>query len=211
VPSISSLLLFASASLALLVIPGPAVTFIVARSVAQGRVAGLVSVLGVHVGSVVHVLGAAVGVSAVLASSAAAFTVVKLAGAAYLVFLGIQQLRRRTPATAGPEPEATPRARLLRQGVVVNVLNPKTAIFFLAFLPQFVDPGRGPVWAQTVLLGLVFIGLGMVSDGCYALAAGAAGARIRRSVRARRLLDRISGGVYLVLGALAAAAKPALR
>lgn len=212
-PSLTSLLLFVSASIALLVIPGPSVTFIVARSIQQGRTAGLVSVLGVHAGSVVHVAGAALGLSALLASSAVAFTTVKYAGAAYLLFLGIRQLlRSRALPTDAPEPEPEPRWRLFRQGALVNVLNPKTAIFFLAFLPQFVDPTRGPLWAQAALLGLVFIALGMLSDGAYALAAGAIGDRLRRSAHVRRWLDRLSGGVHIVLGTIAALAKnPALR
>jgi threonine/homoserine/homoserine lactone efflux protein len=211
-PSSTTLLLFISASLAMLAIPGPAVTFIVARSVQQGRAAGLVSVLGIHAGSVVHVAAATLGLSALLASSAVAFTIVKFAGAAYLLYLGIQQLRRPKDAADAPEPEPVPRWRLFRQGVVVNVLNPKTAIFFLAFLPQFVADGYGPIWLQITVLGLVFIAIGMVTDGAYALAAGAIGARVRRSARVRRALDRMSGAVYVVLGAVAALAKsPALR
>jgi threonine/homoserine/homoserine lactone efflux protein len=210
---VTSLLLFLSASLALLLIPGPAVAFVVARSVQQGRSAGLVSVLGVHAGSVVHVLAAAVGLSAVLASSAVAFTTVKYAGAAYLLFLGIRQLRRATATTDdAPPPAPEPRWKLFRQGVVVNVLNPKTAIFFMAFLPQFVDPARGPLWLQITVLGLVFMALGLLTDSTYAVAAGSIGDRLRRSVRVRRALDRVSGGVHIALGAMAALAKnPALR
>jgi threonine/homoserine/homoserine lactone efflux protein len=204
-PSLSVLLVFAVASLALLVVPGPAVLYIVTRSVAQGRTAGLVSVLGVHAGSTVHVAAAALGLSALLTSSAAAFTVVKYLGAAYLIYLGVQKLRQ--PADGEPvETTAVPRGRLFRQGVVVNVLNPKTAMFFLAFLPQFVDPARGPVAAQIVLLGACFIGLGILSDGGYALLAGTLGGRLRRAARFRRRLDRTSGVVYLGLGATAALA-----
>jgi threonine/homoserine/homoserine lactone efflux protein len=211
-PDASTLLIFVSASLALLVVPGPAVAFIVARSVQQGRSAGLVSMLGVHVGSMAHVAAAALGLSALLASSAVAFTVVKYVGAAYLIYLGIRQLRRRTGPDEAPVPAPEPRWRLFRQGVVVNVFNPKTAIFFLAFLPPFVDPARGPVWVQVTGFGLLFITLGALSDGAYALAAGAIASRLRRSAAMRRLLDRITGGVYLALGALAALAKnPALR
>lgn len=212
-PSSTTLLLFLSASLALLVIPGPSVTFIVTRSVQQGRTAGLVSVLGVHAGSVVHVLAAALGLSALLASSALAFTVVKYVGAAYLLFLGIRQLwRSKAQAVDTPDPEPDSRWRLFRQGAIVNILNPKTAIFFLAFLPQFVTPDRGPVWYQVIVLGLVFIVLGVLSDGTYALAAGAIGDRLRRSATVRRWLDRVSGGIHIALGTFAALAKnPALR
>ena len=210
-PEPSTLLLFVPASLALLVIPGPAVAFIVARSLQQGRSAGLVSVLGIHTGSIVHVAAAALGLSALIATSAVAFTAVKFAGAGYLLYLGIRQLRtREDPAVPDPEPE--PHGRLFRSGVVVNVLNPKTAIFFLAFLPQFADPARGPVWVQAVVLGSVFILLGMLTDSGYALAAGTVGARFRGSARVRRLTRRISGGVYVALGTLAALVKnPALR
>ncbi len=211
-PSTTTLLLFLSASLALLVIPGPSVTFIVTRSVQQGRAAGLVSVLGVHAGSVVHVLAAALGLSAVLASSALAFTVVKYVGAAYLLYLGIRQLWRSKAAADTPDPEPDSRWRLFRQGAIVNILNPKTAIFFLAFLPQFVAPARGPVWFQVIVLGLVFMALGMLSDGAYALAAGAIGDRLRGSATVGRWLDRVSGGIHIALGTFAALAKnPALR
>jgi threonine/homoserine/homoserine lactone efflux protein len=212
-PSLTALLLFLSASLALLLIPGPSVTFIVTRSIQHGRSAGLVSVLGVHAGSVVHVLAAAVGLSAVLASSAVAFTTVKYVGAAYLLYLGVRQLRRaKETADDRPALEPEPRWRLFRQGAVVNILNPKTAIFFLAFLPQFVDPGRGPVWLQVTVLGVVFTALGMLTDSTYAVAAGSIGDRLRRSVTMRRALDRVGGGVHIVLGTVAALAKnPALR
>jgi threonine/homoserine/homoserine lactone efflux protein len=206
-PSWTSLLLFAAASIALLVVPGPSVLYIVTRSVSQGRRAGLISVLGVHVGSVVHVTAAALGLSALLASSATAFAVVKYLGAGYLIWLGIQKLRHRG---AVPLDEVPPVGRgwLFTQGVVVNVLNPKTAIFFLAFLPQFVNPERGPVAVQIIVLGICFIALGVVSDGGYALLAGSISGHIRRTDRARRRLDRASGVVYLGLGAGAALAGP---
>jgi threonine/homoserine/homoserine lactone efflux protein len=207
-PTVPSLMLFAAASIALLVVPGPSVLYIVTRSVTQGRRAGLISVLGVHVGSVVHVAAAALGLSALLASSATAFMIVKYLGAAYLVWLGVQKLRRRGPATVDDTPPV-PRSRLFTQGIVVNVLNPKTAIFFLAFLPQFVSPARGPVAAQIVVLGACFILLGILSDGGYALLAGALAGRLRRTRTARRRLDRASGVVYLGLGAGAAFASRA--
>ncbi len=205
-PTVSTLLVFAAASLALLLVPGPAVLYIVTRSVSQGRGAGLVSVLGVHVGSVVHVAAAALGLSALLASSATAFAVVKYAGAAYLVWLGVQKLRSRSLAADAPVPPPVSRRRLFAQGIVVNILNPKTAIFFLAFLPQFVHPQRGPVAIQILVLGGCFILLGMLSDGAYAVLAGLLAGRLRRTVRARRRLDRASGVVFLGLGAGAALA-----
>lgn len=204
VPYPSSLLLFLVASLILLVVPGPAVLYVVTRSMAQGRSAGLVSVLGVHAGSVVHVAAATLGLSALLATSATAFAAVKYLGAAYLIWLGIDKLRRRGAPAAETAPAAQPPRRLFGQGVVVNILNPKTAIFFLAFLPQFVSPGRGPVAAQVVVLGALFIGLGVLSDGCYALLAAGIAGRLRRSARVRQRLDRLSGLVYLGLGISAA-------
>ena len=202
-PEPSTLLVFAAASLALLIVPGPAVVYIVTRSLSQGRSAGMVSMLGVQTGGLVHVAAAAIGVSAVLASSATAFAIVKYVGAAYLIHLGIQKLRRPADAPLGAIPAQT-RRRLYREGIVVNVLNPKTAIFFLAFLPQFVDPDRGATALQVTVLGLLFVSLAVLSDGAYALLAGTLGDRLRRSVDVRRRLDRLSGGIYIALGAASA-------
>jgi threonine/homoserine/homoserine lactone efflux protein len=199
IPDAATLGLFVAAALALLLVPGPAVLYIVARSIDQGRSAGLVSVLGVHLGSLVHVTAAAVGLSSLLVSSAVAFGVVKYAGAAYLIYLGVRALiSREEPVEVQLRP--APLRTLLRQGAVVNVLNPKTALFFLAFLPQFVDPDAGYVAAQLVLFGLVFVALGLVTDSLYALAAGTAGGWLRSSrffAGARRW---VSGTVFIGLG-----------
>jgi len=204
VPDSQSLMLFAAAAIALLVIPGPAVLYIVAQSAEHGRLAGLVSVAGVHLGTLVHVAAAAVGLSALIVSSAVAFSVVKYAGAAYLVYVGIRRLLTREPAELLPSRDQ-PLSGLFAQGVVVNVLNPKTALFFLAFLPQFVDPGR-TVWTQVVVLGVTFVLLGFVSDGLYAVTAGT----LARWLRARRrLLRYASGSVFVGLGVSAALAKRA--
>jgi len=181
-PSAEVFAAFAVASLALLIVPGPSVLYIVTRSVDQGRAAGLVSVLGVHTGSIVHVAAAALGVSAILASSAISYGVVKYAGAAYLIWLGIRALRDRDMERSDRPERERSLARIYAQGVVVNVLNPKTALFFLAFLPQFVDVSRGSVSLQIVILGVTFIGLGFLSDGSYALAS----ARVGRALAARR-------------------------
>ena len=204
-PEPGTLLLFAAASVVLLVVPGPSVIYIVTRSLEQGRAAGLVSMLGVEVGALVHVAGAGLGLSAVLASSATAFSVVRYLGAAYLIYLGVQRLRRRDTEPLGAG-EPLPRRRLFRQGFLVNVLNPKTAIFFLAFLPQFVDPSRGGVPLQVAVLGTCFVSLAVLSDGAYAMVAGTVGDALRRSLSARRLMDRMSGCTYLGLGAAAALA-----
>ncbi|ACZ84497.1 LysE family translocator [Streptosporangium roseum] len=203
-PDLTTLALFAAAPLALLLVPGPAVLYIVTRSVAQGRGAGMVSVLGIHLGSVVHVAAAALGVSALLAASATAFAVVKYLGAAYLVWLGIRKLMSRPDDAEAAGPPVASRSRMFWEGFVVNVLNPKTAIFFLAFLPQFTDPSRGPIAPQILLLGVIWITLGMASDGAFALLASAMAGRLRRSARARRRLDVTSGVVYIGLGAVAA-------
>jgi threonine/homoserine/homoserine lactone efflux protein len=201
-PDAATFALFAVACLAFLAIPGPSVFYIVTRSLVQGRRAGLTSMLGVQAGGLVHVVAAAFGVSALIASSAAAFTVVKYVGAAYLIFLGLRKLLGREP----DEPElvgaSASTTRLFTHGVVVNVLNPKTALFFLAFLPQFVDPSAGPVALQMLVLGLTLICLGMLSDGTYALLAAGAGNQLRN----RRRLERLSGGVFVGLGVFAALA-----
>ena len=204
-PDSTHLWLFSLAALALLAIPGPAVLYIVVQSAEQGRRAGLASVAGVHLGTLVHVAAASIGLSALIVASATAFTAVKYAGAAYLVLLGIRKLAERDQEEAlSRSPDLLRRAFL--RGVVVNVLNPKTALFFLAFLPQFVDPDRGGVWSQALVLGLAFGVLGLISDSLYALAAGTVGGLLRRR---RRALRYGSGAVYIGLGAVAALAKRA--
>jgi threonine/homoserine/homoserine lactone efflux protein len=187
------------------VIPGPAVLYIVTRSIDQGRSAGVASVLGIHTGSLVHVAAAAAGLSALVVSSAVAFSVVKYAGAAYLVILGVRKLLERDHVDLDLEvAPARSLRRIYVQGIVVNVLNPKTALFFLAFLPQFVDVERGAVWSQMVVLGFAFIALGMLSDGTYAFVAARAGRLLRSSRRFRTTQRYVSGGIYIGLGAVAA-------
>ncbi|MFG1703663.1 LysE family translocator [Nonomuraea sp. M3C6] len=200
-PDIPTLAVFCAATLGLLLVPGPAVLYIVTRSVSQGRSAGLISVLGVHTGSLVHIGAAALGISALLAASATAFTVVKYVGVAYLLWLGVRKLMRRGETEEPIELRVQSKRRLFWEGFVVNVLNPKTAIFFLAFLPQFTNPDVGPVGPQILLLGLLWLVLGMASDGTYAMLASALAGRVRRSTRARRRLDVGSGLVYLGLAA----------
>lgn len=207
-PSPATIGLCAVASLALLVIPGPAVLFIVTRSVEHGRRVGLASVVGVHLGTLVHVAAAALGLSALLVSSATAFGVVKYVGAAYLAGLGLHRLLSRpepgAAAAADPLARAGSVRSALAQGAVVNVLNPKVALFFLAFLPPFLDPHRGPVATQVIVLGLTYLLLGICSDGAYALAAAAIAGRLRGRDRLVRRGRRASGVVYLGLGLLAA-------
>jgi threonine/homoserine/homoserine lactone efflux protein len=207
-PEPSTFALFAAAALALLLIPGPAVLYIVAQSVAGGRRAGLVSTLGLHVGSLVHVVAAAVGLSSLLVSSARAFEAVKLAGAAYLIYLGVRRLLDRAGPASAERGSARPLGEVFRQGIVVNVLNPKTALFFLAFLPQFVDVSRGSVPLQIVVLGLTFVVLGLISDGLYAVLAGTAGSWLRGRRRVAAGERYVTGGVLVGLGVTTALTSP---
>ena len=203
-PSASTLALFGLAALGLLVVPGPAVLYIVTRSIHQGRAAGLVSVLGVATGSLVHVTAAALGLSALLMSSAVAFEAVKLIGAAYLIWLGIRILQGRDAQEVPEEVQTANLVRAYAQGVVVNVLNPKTALFFLAFLPQFVDPQAGGTAPQLLVLGVVFVALGIVSDGTYALVASRLGGWLLARPAFARNRRYVTGGVFITLGAAAA-------
>ena len=204
IPDPGTLAVFALASLALAVVPGPAVLYIVAQSVHGGRRAGVVSALGVANGGLVHVLAAVIGLSALLAASAEAFTAVKLIGAAYLIWLGIRTLLSADDRIGGRAAETT-LGRTFRQGVVVNVLNPKTALFFLAFLPQFVDPHES-TRGQLALLGAIFVVIALSSDLLWALVAGTAGAVLRRSRTFLRVQRYVSGTIFVGLGALAATA-----
>jgi threonine/homoserine/homoserine lactone efflux protein len=198
--------LFVVASVVLLLTPGPAVLYIVARSVEQGRSAGLVSVLGIHLGTIVHITAAAVGLSALVVSSALAFAIVKYLGAAYLIWIGIRTFMARDLDPEAPAVPAEPLYRVFRDGFLVNLFNPKTAIFFLAFLPQFVDPGRGALHWQILVLGLTFMGLGIMSDGVFALVAGTAGNVLRRNRRFLRAQRWFAGTAFIGLGVTAALA-----
>jgi threonine/homoserine/homoserine lactone efflux protein len=204
-PDASTYFLFVAAALALLLVPGPAVIYVVAHSVEGGRLRGLVSVLGVELGTLLHVLFAAAGLSAIVASSVAAFSVVKWLGAAYLVWLGIRQILGGGDEGETPSGGEDTYLRVFSQSVLVQVLNPKVALFFLAFLPQFVDPSKGAAWIQVVVLGATLAVLGMFTDGLYALLGGAAGAWIRtKNLGLRRAGRYVTGGVYIALGAVAA-------
>ena len=206
IPDAPAIGLFVVAALALLLVPGPAVLYVVARSIHEGRRAGLASVVGIHVGTLVHIAAATLGLSALIASSAAAFTAVKIAGAVYLVGLGLWTLlsRRAEPDVAlGGEWNLR---RAFAQGIVVNVLNPKTALFFLAFLPQFVDPNAPHPALQIAFLGFLFALLGLATDSVWALAAGTAGGVLRRSRRFLRTQRYVTGTVYIGLGVATALA-----
>jgi threonine/homoserine/homoserine lactone efflux protein len=201
VPDGSTLLLFVGTSLALLAVPGPAVLYVVTRSLDQGHRAGIVSVLGVETGTFVYALAAAAGLTGLIAASEIGFTIVKYAGAAYLIYLGVRKLLEREDEPQ--EASSSAHSRLFFRGVLVQLLNPKIAIFFLAFLPQFVD-SSGPVAVQILVLGTIFTLLAALSDSAYVLLAGAVGGWLRTGRRARRRLARLSGGVYIGLGVSAA-------
>ncbi len=196
----TNLLLFVTASLALIVVPGPDMIYVLTRGVSQGRPAGLVSAVGVCCGVLVHTAFAAVGISAILAQSAVAFSVVKYAGAAYLVYLGVRTILGREGFAA---PERAERARLsvvFRQGVLSNLLNPKVALFFLAFLPQFVDPAAGAAALQMLGFGVAFTLMGLVVLSVVALSSGVLGERLRSSPSFASVLRWLTGSVLVALG-----------
>jgi threonine/homoserine/homoserine lactone efflux protein len=196
----ASLTLFLIAAFVILITPGPAVLYIIARSVDQGRLAGIVSTLGVAFGTMFHVAAAALGISALLATSATAFSVLKLLGAAYLIYLGIRKLMERDLDGRQRVRVRESLGRIFWQGVVVNVLNPKTALFFLAFLPQFIDVTRGHVTLQMIALGLLFVVMGIFSDGSWALLAGTAGSWLKNHLGFLRAQRCFSGSVFIALG-----------
>jgi threonine/homoserine/homoserine lactone efflux protein len=196
----SSLALFLLAAWVLLITPGPAVLYIVARSVDQGRLVGIVSTLGVGAGTFVHVAAATLGISALLVSSALAFSVVKCVGAAYLVYLGVRMLRTRDVQHQPGAPQSKTLVRIFCDGVIVNALNPKTALFFFALLPQFVDASRGVVALQVFALGAIFVIMGIFSDGLWALLAGSVGHWLKRNARYLRAQRYFAGSVLIALG-----------
>jgi threonine/homoserine/homoserine lactone efflux protein len=203
-PDSGTVWLFCLTSLALLVIPGPAVLYVVVQGAEQGRRVGLASVGGIHLGTLVHVAAATVGLSALIVASAVAFGAVKYAGAVYLIYVGVRKLLGRDEIAAGDAQPRVSYRRAFMRGAVVNVLNPKTALFFLALLPQFIATDRGSVWSQALVLGLIFVGLGAVTDSLYACAAGTVGRLFRRR---RRAMGVGSGLVFIGLGAVAALAR----
>ena len=204
-PSPGDFALFVVSAVVILLIPGPAVLYIVTRSIDQGRAAGMASVLGVTTGTLIQISFAVVGLSSLILASAIAFDVVKYAGAAYLLFLGVKRLLSKEHVDLRADREPRTLRRLYMQGVIVNTLNPKTALFIFALLPQFVDADAGRVWLQILVLGLTLCVLGLASDSLYALAAGTVADRLRGS-RAMARIERWVGGTTLVgLGVFAAA------
>lgn len=202
-PTIATLAAFAAASFAIMVIPGPAVLYIINRSVSDGRRVGMASVVGIELGSFVHALAAALGLSAIIATSAVAFITVKWLGAGYLIVTGIRTLATRAATLDLDRPAVSPR-RAFRQGVTINILNPKVALFFLSFLPQFIHPDRGRAGTQALVLGVVFVTVGFLTDGTYAL--GASGLRnlLRRGQALPFVQRYVAGTVFIGLGVFAA-------
>ena len=199
-PEVKALSIFITAAIIMLVTPGPAVLYIVARSIEQGRLAGLVSALGIALGGLGHVLFAALGLSVILVQSAAAFMIVKYLGAFYLVWLGIARLLKKEIPITSPEIKRKKLLKIFSQGFVVNLLNPKTAIFFMAFLPQFVNPAAGSVTLQVIYLGMIFIIMAVISDSLYALLAGTAKHLFTHDKTIRAVNKYIPAGIYLALG-----------
>lgn len=196
----SQLLLFMGSALALLLLPGPAVLYITTRSANQGRIAGLVSVLAVEIANFIQAAAAALGLSAILLSSALAFDIVKYLGAAYLIYLGIRKiLVSEEPATGG-EVKRESLSQIFWQGFAINILNPKTALFFFAFLPQFVNPLKGNVTGQTLLLGTIFVGMALVTDSLYAVVASSLAERLAGNKPFQKGQRYFAGLVYVGLG-----------
>jgi threonine/homoserine/homoserine lactone efflux protein len=199
-PSSVSLITFCTAAFLLNIAPGPDMLYVIGRSVGQGRKAGIVSALGIFVGCLVHVTAAAAGLAALLRSSPVGFSLIRYAGAAYLIYLGASILLRPPQPLDAPETSDAPMGAIFRQGVITNVLNPKVALFFLAFLPQFTDASRGPVALQVLLLGLIFDVGGTLVNLVVAFGAGHAGEALKRNRKLARLQKWITGTVFVGLG-----------
>ena len=202
-PSLEVLLAFTAAALVMNISPGPSNLYVMARSIAQGTEGGLVAAAGLAVGSLVHVLATVLGLSAVFNASPLLYTVVKVLGAAYLIYLGISYWRAgpaEQPVDAMPVPRK-PLAMVFRESVIVEVTNPKTALFFIAFLPQFVVPESGPVWMQLLVLGAIVTVSALPCDVLVAVAASRVARWLTQHERAQVIQERVSGSILLGMGA----------
>jgi threonine/homoserine/homoserine lactone efflux protein len=199
-PDFSSLLVFVAAGLLLNITPGPDVLYIVGRSLAQGRIAGVISALGISTGCLFHVAAAALGLSALVLAVPVAYDIVRYTGAAYLVWLGVRAIVSKSSPLDVQRVEPDRLGRIFRQGMLTNILNPKVALFFLAFLPQFTDPARGPLPLQVTLLGLIFIANGTVVCILYAIGASWLGEWLRTRYDIAAWLNRAMGGLFIGLG-----------
>jgi len=200
-PTLHSLGLFLAAGLALNLTPGPDMLYVAARGAGEGRPAGIVSALGIGVGTLVHIALVAAGLAALLAAVPVAYMALRMGGAAYLVWLGVKALRAAPGDGAVAELPPAPLGAIFRQGVITNVLNPKVALFFLAFLPQFVDPARGDPALQVIVLGLLFNVSGTLVNLAVALASSRVAARLRRTSGTTRVVQRVTGVLFIGLGA----------
>lgn len=202
-PNLDAIVAFAIASLALLIIPGPAVLYVINRSISDGRSTALAAVAGLEIGNFMHVVAATLGLSAVIAASATAFGVVKWIGAGYLIYTGIRTLSHK-PAAFNQEQKTLSRRKSFTQGIVVNTFNPKVALFFLSFLPQFIDTEKGTTALQSLVLGSIFVLLGMCSDGLYAILASALRGPLLRGKSLPFVQRYVAGSVFVLLGVIAA-------
>jgi threonine/homoserine/homoserine lactone efflux protein len=197
---LSTLTAYIAVVLGFVFIPGPATLLTVARATSSGTKVGIATGAGIAAGDVVHTIMAMVGISAIIATSAALFSIVKYIGAAYLVYLGIRAIIEKTPANPAAGALATSAGKAFRQAILTEVLNPKTALFFLAFLPQFVRPENGSVMLQLTILGVIFVMLGLLSTVVFAVSAGRLGTFLRRNPRVIKWQGKIVGGIYCALG-----------
>ncbi len=204
-PTWTTIAAFASASFILLIIPGPAVLYIVNRSVSDGRSAGLAAVSGLTLGNLSHALLAAAGLTAIISTSQTAFNTVKWLGAGYLIFVGVRTLVSQTDPIDPDQPGVHPR-KAFTQGIVVNVLNPKVALFFLSYLPTFIHPENGRPGLQALVLGLVFVGIGFCTDGTYSLVASKLRDILLRGKALPFVRRWVAGTVFIGLGVVAATA-----
>ena len=205
-PSFDSMIAFAVASLALLVIPGPAVLYVINRSIADGRSIALAGVAGLELGNFVHVIAATIGLSALIAASATAFGVVKWIGAGYLIYIGIRTILRK-PAAFSQEQKSLSRRKSFTQGIIVNTFNPKVALFFLSFLPQFIDEKSGSAALQSLILGSLFVAIGLCTDGMYAFLASALRTTLLRGKSLPFIQRYVAGSVFVLLGVVASTAR----
>ena len=202
-PDLDKIILFASMASLLIVIPGPAVLYLLAKSMGEGVKAGFISVLGIGVGALVHVLCSAIGISAILLASSNAFNILKYAGAFYLLYLGIQKLRSSNSLSliSGAKVQ-TNKNKLFFEGMLINILNPKTAVFFLAFLPQFINPEKGQPTFQIIFLGLLFVGIAAISNSTYVLVSSKISNWLKNNPSFYKRQHMVMAGVYFFLAVI---------
>ncbi|MBZ9720286.1 LysE family translocator [Mesorhizobium sp. AD1-1] len=197
---LTTLIAYIAVVLGFVFIPGPATLLTIARATSSGTKVGIATGAGIAAGDVFHTVMAMIGISAIIAASATLFSVIKYIGAAYLVYLGIRAIIEKTPANPAAGALAISAGKAFRQAVLTEVLNPKTALFFLAFLPQFVRPENGSVMLQMTVLGVIFVILGLFSTVVFAVSAGRLGTFLRRNPSVLRLQGKVVGGIYCALG-----------